>query len=117
MDGAVRGPRIPFGCLANNTITRAAVNYSIVDDFYQSPMAMFALEVLKTCPTQRKALLATLGDLDPSDSRLIAFDLENAEPKMPSTITFKILVSIRNVVVYQCILYDGESTCVMYILV
>ena len=47
----------PFPCspicrIANNATTRATVSYSIVDDLAQTPTAMFALEVLKMCPTQ-----------------------------------------------------------------
>ena len=80
--------------MANNAIARAAVSYSIVDDLAQTPTAMSALEVLKTCPTQWKALLATLGAIDPSESKLITFDTENGEPRMPSTIAFQIPVSI-----------------------
>ena len=49
---------------------------------------MSTLEVLKTCPTQWKALLATLGAIDPFDSKFIMFDTENGEPHMPSTIAF-----------------------------
>ena len=75
---------------------RVAVSYNIVDDLAQTPTAMSALEVLKTFPTQWKALLAALGAVDPSDSKLITFDTENGEPQIPSTITFQILVSIRN---------------------
>ena len=73
---------------------RAGVSYNIVDDLAQTPTTMSALEVLKTFPMQRKALLATLGAVDPSDSKLITFDIENGEPQMPSTIAFQILVSI-----------------------
>ena len=93
-------PYPPIRQLANNATTRAAVSYSIVDDLAQTPMAMSALEVLKTCSMQQKALLATLGSVDPSDSKLITFDMENGEPRMPSTISFQILVSIQNLVVH-----------------
>ena len=108
----------PFPCppirrIANNATARAAVNYSIVDDLAQTPTTMSSLEVLKTCPTQWKALLATLGVVDPSDSKLITFDTENGEPRMPSTIAFQIPVSIQNLVVHRCIVDEGASTCVM----
>ena len=85
----------PLVCrIANNATTRAAVSYSIVDDLAQTPTAMSALQVLKMCPMQWKALLAALGVVDPSDSNLINFDMDNEEPRMPSTIAFQILVSI-----------------------
>ena len=88
-----------------------------MDDLAQTPTAMSALEVLKTCLMQRKALLAALGAVDPFDSKLITFDTENGEPRMPSTISFQILVSIRNLVVHQCIVDEGASMCVMSTLV
>ena len=95
----------PFPCppirrVANNAMARAVVSYSIMDDLSQTITAMSTLEVLKTCPMQRKALLATLGAIDPSDSKLITFDIENGEPCMTSTISFYILVSIWNLVVH-----------------
>ena len=80
--------------MANNATSRDAVSYSIGDDLAQKPMAMSALEVLKTFPMQRKYLLAALGAMDPSDSKLITFNTENGEPQMPSTISFQILESI-----------------------
>ena len=54
--------------------------YNIVYDLTQKPTAMSALEVLKTFPMQRKALPAALGVVDPSDSKLITFDIDNGEP-------------------------------------
>ena len=36
---------------------------------------------------------------------------------MPSTIAFQILVSIQNLVVHQCVVDEGASTCVMSTLV
>ena len=84
------------------------VSYSIMDYLAQTPTAMSGLEVLKTCPTQREALLAALRAIDPSDSKLIIFDIENGEPRMPSTIAFQILVSIQNLVVHRCIVDEGH---------
>ena len=98
-------------------MARAVVSYNIVDDFTQTPTAMSALEVLKTFPMQRKALLSALGAVDPSKSKLITFDTKNGEPHMPLTIVFQILVSIQNLVVHQCIVDEGASTCVMSTLV
>ena len=55
-----------------------------MDDLAQMPTAMSVLKVLKMCPMQQKSLLATLGAVDPSDSKLITFDTENGELRMPS---------------------------------
>ena len=110
-------PCPPIRKVSNNATARAVVSYSIVDDLAQTPMAMSAMEVLKTCPTHRKALLATLGAVDPSESKLIMFETKNGEPCMPSTVTFQISMSIRNLVVHRCIVDEGESMCVMSTLV
>ena len=59
-----------------NPNARAAQHYSIVEDLAQAPSAMSALEVLQSCPSQRKSLLSAIGGIDPADSELISFDLE-----------------------------------------
>ena len=60
-------PKIPKGVFKktlHNPNSRAAVNYSVVEDLSQTPSAMSALEVLQSSPTQRDALLAALGSMD-----------------------------------------------------
>jgi hypothetical protein len=55
--------RIPKGAFkkaSHNPNTRADQNYSMVEDFSKTPCVMSALEVLQSCPSQRKALLASL---------------------------------------------------------
>ena len=84
----------PICRVANNATARAAVNYNIMDDLSQTPTTMSTLEVLKTFPMQQKSLLDALGIVDPSDSKFITFDMENGEPRIPSTIAFQIAVSI-----------------------
>ena len=61
----------------------AAQHYSIVEDLAQAPSTMSALEVLQSCPSQWKALLSAIGGVDPADSSLITFDLENFIPRLP----------------------------------
>ena len=75
-DGVARVPQFPMRHVANNATSRAALNYNIVDDLAQSPTTMSSLEVIKNFPSQHKALLSMLGAIDPSDSRLITFDLD-----------------------------------------
>jgi hypothetical protein len=74
----LRIPRIPLHRNVHNPQARATHNYSLVDDLAQSPAAMSVLEVLQTCPTQRKSLLSALGAVDPADTRLITFDLDSS---------------------------------------
>jgi hypothetical protein len=75
--------------------------------------AMSVLEVLQTCPSQRKYFLSTLGEVDPSDTHLITFDLDNVEPCLPSLVSFQIPVKIRNIKIHRCIIDEGASTCIM----
>jgi len=49
---------------ALNPHVRAAHNYNIVEDLAISPSAMSALEVLQSCPAQRKLLLSAIGAVD-----------------------------------------------------
>ena len=56
-------PCIPKGVLKrsrHNPNARAAQNHSVVEDLGHTPCAMPALEVLQSCPSQRKALLSAL---------------------------------------------------------
>ena len=46
-------PKIPKGVFKkafHNPNARDAANYSVVEDLAQTPCAMFALEVLQSCP-------------------------------------------------------------------
>jgi hypothetical protein len=74
---------------------------------------MSALEVLQTCPTQRKSLLSAIGAIDPSDSSLITFDLENHVPRLPHQIAFLIQVIIKGKTIHQTVIDEGASTCIM----
>jgi hypothetical protein len=106
-------PHIPLRKNVHNPQARAAQNYSLVDELAQSPMAMSVLEVLQTFPTQRKSLLSSLGIVNPADTRLITFDLDSGEPRLPTLIAFQIPVKIRNITVHRCIIDEGASMCIM----
>ena len=54
-----------------------------------------------------------LGVVDPSDYRLITFDLDQGKFLMPSSIAFQVFVTIQNLVIHQCIIDEGESNYVM----
>ena len=64
----------------------AAQHYSIVEHLAQAPCAMSALEVLQSCPSQRKALLQAIGIVDFADASLLSFDPQNSEPRLPHSI-------------------------------
>jgi hypothetical protein len=108
-----RIPHMPLRWNVHNPHARETHNYSLVDDLAQSPAAMSVLEVLQTCPSQHKSLLSTLGAVDPADTRLITFDLDSGEPRLPTLVAFQIPVKIWNITVHRCIIDEGASTCIM----
>lgn len=60
-------------------------------------------------------MLYALGAIDPSNARLITFNIDNAEMRLPPSIAFQIPVTVKNVVIHRCIINEGASTCVMSI--
>jgi hypothetical protein len=78
---------------------------------------MSALEVLQSCPTQRKALLKAIGGIDPTDTNLIIFDLEDHIPRLPPQLAFQIQVVVENKNICRTVIDEGASTCVMLLLV
>ena len=65
---------------------------------------MCSLEVLQTCPMQRKSLLSTIGGIDPANSNLITFDLENHVPCLAHQIDFFIQVIIKGKMIHQIVI-------------
>ena len=55
---------------------------------------MSTLEVLQTCPTQCKNLLTALGALDPDNTNLIYFNVENYKSRLPHKLSFQIIMKI-----------------------
>ena len=80
-----------------------------------SPSAISTLEVLRSCPAQRKLLLSAIGAVDVQDSNLIIFDLENSTPRLPHQMAFKIPVLVKNMPYYRTVINEGASTCIMSI--
>jgi hypothetical protein len=99
--------------LSFNPHARVVHNYNIVEDLAQAPSAMSALEVLQSCPTQRKALLKAIGGIDPMDTNLIIFDLEDHIPRLPPQLAFQIQVVIFEKNICQTVIDEGASMCVM----
>ena len=67
---------------------RAAQNYSVVEDLSQTPCAMSALEVLQSCPAQRKALLTALGSTETCNPGTIMLDTNDLKPCLPYHVAF-----------------------------
>jgi hypothetical protein len=74
---------------------------------------MSALEVLQSCPAQRKALLKATSGIDPTDTNLIVFDLEDHIPRLPPQLTFQIQVVVSDKNICRTVIDEGASTCVM----
>ena len=66
----------------------------MVEDLTQAPCSMSALEVLQSFPTQRKNLLTTLGAIDPDNTNLIHFNVENYKPILPHKLAFQIITKV-----------------------
>jgi hypothetical protein len=98
-----------------NPHARAAQNYSIVEDLAQAPFAMSSLEVLQSYPTQRKALLKAIGGIDPTDTNLIIFDLEDHIPSLPPQLAFQIQVVVENKNICRIVIDEGALTCIMFV--
>ena len=90
-DSAIRPPC--WGVLwksSYNPNAQATQNYNILEDLAQAPSTMLTLEVLQSCPLQRKSLLSAIEGIDPTDSNLTCFDLENHVLRLPHQIAFLI---------------------------
>ena len=74
---------------------------------------MSALEVLQSCPKQWKALLTMISGVDPSDTSLICFDLDNYEPCLPPSVTFMLTIGYLGKNICQTILDESAATCIM----
>jgi hypothetical protein len=112
--------RIPKGAFkraSHNPNARAAQNYSVVEDLSQTPCAMSALEVLQSCPAQRKALLTALGSTETCNPGTIMLDTTDLKPRLPYHVAFQIVVGhptktlTRNI--FRTVVDEGASTCVM----
>jgi hypothetical protein len=101
--------------LAFNSHARATQNYSIAEDMAQAPSAMSALEVLQNCPIQWKALLKSIGGIDPTDTNLIFFYLEDHIPRLPPQLSFQIQVIVSAKNICRTVIDEGASMCVMSI--
>jgi hypothetical protein len=113
LDTVLRPPKGVVKKSAFNPHAHAAQNYSIVEDLAQAPSTMSALEVLQSCPAQRRALLKAIGGIDPTNMNLIVFELEDHIPRLPPQLAFQIQVVVSDKNIYRTVIDEGASTCVM----
>jgi hypothetical protein len=74
---------------------------------------MLSLEVLQSCPAQRKALLKAIGGIEPTNTNLIVFDLDDQIPRLPPQLMFQIQVVVFDKNICRIVIDEGASTCVM----
>jgi hypothetical protein len=112
-------PKGAFKKASHNPNARAAQNYYVVEDLSQIPCAMSTLEVLQSCPSQRKALLATLGSTKTCNLGMIMLDTTDLKPHLPYHVVFQIVVVYTmktfNRNIFCTMVDEGTSTCVMYL--
>jgi hypothetical protein len=110
-------PKYAFKKDSHNPNARAAQNYSVVEDLSQTPCAMSALEVLQSCPSQRKSLLTTLGSTETCNLGTIMLDTTDLKPCLPYLVAFQIVVAYPMKTFTQnifCMVVDeGSSTYIM----
>ena len=109
-------PKIPKGVFKktlHNPNARAASNYSVVEDLAQIPCAMSSLEVLQSCPTQRDALLAALGNME-SSSLMAKFHLSNVKIFLPYHVALSLDVIHGGKTIGRVVVDEGASTCAYY---
>ena len=58
-------------------------------------------------------LLTMLGDLDPDNSNLIHFNVENYKSRIPHKIAFQIITKLVENKVFRNVLDEGASTSVL----
>ena len=96
-----------------NPNARATQYYNIVEDLAQAPCAMLALEVLQTCPTQRKNLLTALGAMDPKNSNVVTFKLDDFKTRLSHQLDFQISTKIVGNTIRRTVLDKGASTSIV----
>jgi hypothetical protein len=110
-------PKGAFKKASHNPNARVSQNYSVVEDLSQTPYVMSALEVLQSCPSQRKVLLVTLGSTETCNPGIIMLDTTDLKPHLPYHVEFQIVVAYPTKTftqnIFRTVVDEGASTCVM----
>jgi hypothetical protein len=110
-------PKGAFKKSSHNPNARATQNYFVVEDLSQTPCAMSALEVLQSFPSQRKALLTTLGSIETCNLGTIMLDTTDLKPHLPYPVAFQIVVAYPTKFftwnIFCTVVDEGASTCIM----
>ena len=74
---------------------------------------MSALEVLQSCPSQRKALLSALGVNDDDSSSMIKFETAGHQPHLPYYVSLLVHVECLGMTVKRTVIDEGAAASVM----
>ena len=74
---------------------------------------MSTLEVLQSCPTQRKNVLTKLENLEPDNTNLIHFNVDNYKSRIPHKLAFQIITKVVRKNVFRTVLDEGSSTSIL----
>ena len=84
-------------------------------DQISTPCSLSALEILQSCPSQRKTLLSTLGVNDDNSSSIIKFETAGLQPHLPYYVSLLIYVECLNMTVKRTMIDEGTVASVMYL--
>ena len=116
MDKPEAPPRIPKGFLnhsEHNPDARATHNYSVLEDLGQTSYVMSTLEVIHSCPSQRKSLLPALGVSDDNSSTMIKFETMGVKTHFPYYVSLLIHVECLNMNIKCTVVDEGVAASVM----
>ena len=74
---------------------------------------MSTLEVLQTCPPQRKALLSSLGVADGISPSVIKFETHRVQPHFPYYVSLLVHVECLNNTIKRTMIDEGAAAFVM----
>jgi hypothetical protein len=98
-------PKGVLHCTTHNPNARVDQHYNIVEYLSQAPFAMSALEVLQSYPAQHKALLSSIGGIDPIESNVISFDTNCNESHLSHQLAIQITArSLNKMFTKQCLM-------------
>jgi hypothetical protein len=98
---------------SHNPNSRAAPNYSIVDNLAQTSCVMSTLEVLQIFPMQHTALLSVIRVVNSSNHLTMNFDAIDVKPHLPYHVAFHIGIVYVKHIIRRTIIDKGTLTCVM----
>ena len=74
---------------------------------------MYVLEVLQSCPSQRKSLLSALGVNDDKSSSIIKFETMGLQPFFPYYVSLLVHVECLNMTIKRTLIDEGTAASVM----